>query len=143
MLWNSSFPYYTHLNGFHSVFQVTFNTEISLIHNLNFPSLCGITYVLFIACVALIVGIMLEAIDFLPFMVMLLSLLALLSAIFLMMAYGSNVMMLSMALLEVLGVTTTWQQVAAIIRAERVNRFGCLQNQTFRKDTPWEKTLGN
>ena len=55
---------------------------------------------------------MLEAIDFLPFMVMMLSLLALLSAIFLMMAYGNNVMMLSMALLEILGVTTTWQQIA-------------------------------
>ena len=67
----------------------------------------------FIACVALIVGIMLEAIDFLPFMVMMLSLLALLSAIFLMMAYDSNVMMLPEACLVVLGVTTTWQQVAA------------------------------
>ncbi|MCJ7662534.1 MAG: hypothetical protein MUO67_25600 [Anaerolineales bacterium] len=51
---------------------------------------------------------MVDAIDFLPFMVMLLSLLALLSAIFLMMAYSTDVMMLPMACLGVLGVATTW-----------------------------------
>ena len=52
-----------------------------------------------IACVALIVGIMLDAIDFLPFMVMLLSLMVLLSAVFMIVAYGTKVMMLSMVCL--------------------------------------------
>jgi hypothetical protein len=66
----------------------------------------------FIACVALVVGIMLDAIDFLPFIVMLLSLLAMLSAIFLMMAYGTNVMMLAMVCLGALGLASTWRQVA-------------------------------
>jgi len=68
---------------------------------------------LLIACVALIIGIMLDAIDFLPFIVMLLSLLALLSAIFLMMAYDTNVMMLGTVCLGALGLATTWREVAA------------------------------
>jgi hypothetical protein len=67
----------------------------------------------FIACVALIVGIMLDAIDFLPFIVMLLSLLAQLSAIFLMMTYGPNAMMLATVCLGALGLASTWSQVAA------------------------------
>ena len=66
-----------------------------------------------IACVALIVGIMVDAIDFLPFMVMLLSLLALLSAVFMIVTYGTNVMMLSMVCLGALGLVTTWREVAA------------------------------
>lgn len=68
---------------------------------------------LFTACVALIIGIMLDAIDFLPFMVMLVSLLALLSAIFLMMAYGTNIMMLAMVCLGAIGLVSTWRGVAA------------------------------
>ena len=66
-----------------------------------------------IACVALIVGIILDAIDFLPFMVMLLSLLVLLSTVFMIVAYGTNVMMLSMVCLGALGLATTWRVVAA------------------------------
>ena len=73
---------------------------------------------LFIACVALIIGIMLDAIDFLPFMVMLLSLLALLSAIFLMMAYGTNVLMLGMVCLGALGLATTWREVTAYLSVQ-------------------------
>ena len=67
----------------------------------------------FIACVALVVGIMLDAIDFLPFIGMLLSLLALLSAIFLMMANGVNPMMLATVCLGVIGLGATWHSVAA------------------------------
>jgi len=77
-------------------------------------------YVFFNGGGVLIVGILIDAIDFLPFMVMPLSLRALLSAIFLMTAYGTNFMMLLIACLVVLGVTTTWHQVAADL---------CVQNE--------------
>ena len=69
---------------------------------------------LFIACLALIVGIMLDAIDFLPFMVLLLSVLAFLSAIFLMMAYGTDMMLLAMVMMGSIGMATTWRDIEPI-----------------------------
>jgi len=68
---------------------------------------------LIIDCFPLIIGIMLEAIDFLLLLVMLLSLLALRSAISLKTTFGTNAMILSIACLRVLGLATTWRQVVA------------------------------
>ena len=67
-----------------------------------------------IICITLVIGIMLDALDFLPLIVFLLSTTAIFFAVFLIMAYGADLMLLAMLFMGVFGLISSWRNVAPV-----------------------------